>query len=161
MKLNILALVTMAVTASASVLPTGLFTNSTGAADMVVKVAYHHAAADATITRDLNVEEKHPSFCTFVHYPFTVGWEIKGRNWDHHKVGAKGQGLLDNLKSCGPVFNWGFDYLPHNKDYDFRATGNSAFGTHKGCFADAIKAVGGDASDPMFTTCANFAVLPF
>lgn len=78
-----------------------------------------------------------------VSYKFLFdGFEIRGKNWPDAKLGTNGEGLLKELKGCGAVTKWRFEYTPNDVKYQWYAHGRLPIGT-KSCVGNAVLTAGG------------------
>ncbi|KAI9674953.1 MAG: hypothetical protein M1817_001359 [Caeruleum heppii] len=78
-----------------------------------------------------------------ISYKFVFnGFEIRGKNWPDAKLGPNGEGLLEELRGCGAVTNWGFQWTPDDVKFQWFANGQLPFGT-RNCVGNAVKSAGG------------------
>ena len=75
---------------------------------------------------------------------FFDGFEVRGKNWPDAKLGANGEGLLNELKDCGAVTGWEFSWTPNDVKYQWYAHGSLPIGT-KACVGSAVESAGGSS----------------
>ncbi|KAL8881931.1 MAG: hypothetical protein Q9198_000971, partial [Flavoplaca austrocitrina] len=69
------------------------------------------------------------------------GFEIRGRNWPDGKLGSKGEGLESELKGCGKLTKWKFEWTPDDVKFQWYAKGQLPIGT-RNCVGDAARTAG-------------------
>ena len=69
-------------------------------------------------------------------------FEVRGKNFPDAKLGKDGAGLLQQIKGCGDVTDWGFELTPNDVKYQWYAYGHLPIGT-KDCVGHAVEAAGG------------------
>ncbi|KAL9634922.1 MAG: hypothetical protein Q9204_002812 [Flavoplaca sp. TL-2023a] len=69
------------------------------------------------------------------------GFEIRGRNWPDGKLGSKGEGLESELKGCGKLTKWRFEWTPDDVKFQWYAKGQLPIGT-RNCIGDAARTAG-------------------
>lgn len=69
-------------------------------------------------------------------------FEIRGKNFPDAKLGKDGAGLLAQLRGCGAVTEWGFDWTPNDVKFQWYAHGHLPIGT-KACVGRAVESAGG------------------
>ncbi|KAI9794422.1 MAG: hypothetical protein M1816_005492 [Peltula sp. TS41687] len=72
------------------------------------------------------------------------GFEVRGKNWPDAKLGPNGEGLLKELKGCGAVTKWEFEWTPNDVKYQWYAHGQLPIGT-KACVGHAVETAGGSS----------------
>lgn len=60
-------------------------------------------------------------------------------------MGKDGAGLLEKLRGCGVVTNWGFELTPNDVKYQWYAHGELPIGT-KACTGRAVQSAGGSTT---------------
>lgn len=73
------------------------------------------------------------------------GFEIRGKDWPDAMLGKDGEGLKSQLKGCGALTKWGFNYTPNDVKYQWYAHGQLPVGTVS-CIGSAVKSAGGSSS---------------
>jgi hypothetical protein len=73
---------------------------------------------------------------------FYDGFEIRGKNFPDAKLGSDGQGLHNELSSCGAVTKWNFERTPEDCCFQWYASGHLPIGT-KSCVGRAVVSAGG------------------
>lgn len=63
-------------------------------------------------------------------------------NWPDSKFGTNGEGLLAQLKGCGDVTDWHFEWTPNDVRYQWYASGHTIIG-EKSCIGNAVINAGG------------------
>lgn len=58
------------------------------------------------------------------------------------ELGINGEGFLKELRGCGEVTKWKFEYTPHDIKYQWYAHGYLPIGS-KGCVGNAVISAGG------------------
>lgn len=80
-----------------------------------------------------------------VSYKFIYdGFEVRGKDWPDSKLGANGEGLKAQLKGCGALTDWGFEWTPKDVKYQWYAHGRLPIGT-KSCVGRAVESAGGSS----------------
>lgn len=69
-------------------------------------------------------------------------FELRGKNLPDAKFGKNGEGLHDEVKGCGAITKWHFEWTPDDKVYEWYASGQLPIGT-KGCVGRALVSAGG------------------
>lgn len=73
-------------------------------------------------------------------------FEVCGKNFLDAKLGADGGGLKREIKGCGALTDWQFEWTPHDVKYQWYAHGNLPIGT-KSCMGRAVMSAGGSSVD--------------
>jgi hypothetical protein len=91
-------------------------------------------------------EQKNDADCD-VSYRFSINFfEIRGKNFPDAKLGKDGAGLLKELRGCGVVIKWNFEYTPKDVKYQWYASGILPIGT-KSCVGSAAMTAGSSTRD--------------
>ena len=72
-------------------------------------------------------------------------FEVRGKNFLDAKLGANGEGLKDEIKGCGALTDWHFEWTPHDFKYQWYAKGHLPIGT-KSCMGNAVQSAGGKSA---------------
>ncbi|KAL8765074.1 MAG: hypothetical protein Q9209_007735 [Squamulea sp. 1 TL-2023] len=72
-------------------------------------------------------------------------FEIRGKNFPDGKLGANGGGLKEEIKGCGALTFWEFNWTPDDVEYQWYASGYLPIGT-KSCVGSATKTAGGKSA---------------
>ncbi|KAL8940133.1 MAG: hypothetical protein Q9216_002987 [Gyalolechia sp. 2 TL-2023] len=72
-------------------------------------------------------------------------FELRGKNLPDAKLGANGEGLHDEIKGCGAVTKWHFEWTPDDSVYEWYASGQLPIGT-KACVGRALVSAGGSGN---------------
>jgi hypothetical protein len=80
--------------------------------------------------------------CDVAYKFFFDGFEIRGKNLPNAKLGAAGEGLLEQLRVCGVVSEWQFERTPQDCCFQWYAAGRLPIGT-RSCVGSALVAAGG------------------
>jgi len=73
-------------------------------------------------------------------------FEIRGKNFDATKFGTDGSGLEQQVKGCGELTKWHFEYTPNDPRFAWFAKGQLPIGT-KACVGRAVVSAGGEGPD--------------
>jgi hypothetical protein len=73
-------------------------------------------------------------------------FEIRGKVWEGNELGANGEGLLKQLRGCGDLTEWHFEWTPNDVTYEWYASGHLPIGT-KNCVGNAVHTAGGPGAD--------------
>ncbi|KAI4270768.1 MAG: hypothetical protein L6R38_007018 [Xanthoria sp. 2 TBL-2021] len=68
-------------------------------------------------------------------------FELRGKNLPDSKFGANGEGLHGEVKGCGAITKWQFEWTPNDPTYEWFASGQLPLGT-KGCVGRALESAG-------------------
>ncbi|KAL8779859.1 MAG: hypothetical protein Q9203_001407 [Teloschistes exilis] len=78
-----------------------------------------------------------------VGYKFVLDkFEVRGKNFPDAKLGANGEGLKSQIKGCGALTDWHFEWTPNDVKYQWYAHGNLPVGA-KSCMGRAVVSAGG------------------
>ncbi|KAL9600250.1 MAG: hypothetical protein Q9219_003294 [cf. Caloplaca sp. 3 TL-2023] len=78
-----------------------------------------------------------------VSYKFVLDkFELRGKNVPDAILGANGEGLKQEVKGCGALTGWHFDWTPDDSKYEWYAHGQLPIGT-KACVGRALVSAGG------------------
>ena len=69
-------------------------------------------------------------------------FELRGKNLPDDKFGKDGEGLHDEVKGCGAITKWRFEWTPDDTVYEWYARGQLPIGT-KACVGRALVSAGG------------------
>lgn len=72
-------------------------------------------------------------------------FELRGKNLPDAKFGKNGEGLHDEVKGCGAITKWHFEWTPDDKVYEWYASGQLPIGT-KACVGRALVSAGGSGN---------------
>lgn len=72
-------------------------------------------------------------------------FEVRGKNFPDAKLGADGEGLKKEIKGCGALTDWSFEWTPDDAKYQWYARGHLPIGT-KSCMGRAVQTAGGASS---------------
>ncbi|KAL8724857.1 MAG: hypothetical protein Q9166_007711 [cf. Caloplaca sp. 2 TL-2023] len=72
-------------------------------------------------------------------------FEIRGKNLPDAKFGKNGEGLKDEIKGCGAITKWHFEWTPDDTVYEWYASGQLPIGT-KACVGRALVSAGGSGN---------------
>ncbi|KAL8991150.1 MAG: hypothetical protein Q9169_007934, partial [Polycauliona sp. 2 TL-2023] len=72
-------------------------------------------------------------------------FEIRGKNFPDAELGKGGEGLKGEIKGCGPLTEWEFEWTPDDVKYQWYATGRLPIGT-KSCVGAATQTAGGKSA---------------
>ncbi|KAL8648496.1 MAG: hypothetical protein Q9210_004953 [Variospora velana] len=78
-----------------------------------------------------------------VSYKFVLDkFELRGKNLPDSKLGKGGEGLHNEVKGCGAITKWHFEWTPDDSAYEWYARGQLPIGT-KACVGRALVSAGG------------------
>jgi hypothetical protein len=69
-------------------------------------------------------------------------FEVRGKNWVGNSLGANGEGLEAQIKGCGALTDWSFQWRETDPTYQWYASGNLPIGV-KNCVGRAVTTAGG------------------
>lgn len=69
-------------------------------------------------------------------------FELRGKNLPDSKLGKDGEGLHKEVKGCGAITKWHFEWTPGDSKYEWYASGQLPIGT-KACVGRALVSAGG------------------
>lgn len=69
-------------------------------------------------------------------------FEVKEIKWPSNELGTNGEGLEQQIKGCGDLTGWKFQWTPNDAEWEWSASGNLPIGT-KACVGRAVKTAGG------------------
>jgi len=81
-----------------------------------------------------------------VSYKFAIDtFEVRGKNFADARLGANGEGLKKEIKGCGALTDWHFNWTPKDVRYQWYASGTLPVGT-KSCMGRAVRSAGGTSA---------------
>ena len=72
-------------------------------------------------------------------------FELREKNLPYSKLGKDGDGLHDEVKGCGAITKWHFEWTPDDSVYEWYASGQLPIGT-KACVGRALVTAGGSGN---------------
>ncbi|ERF76444.1 hypothetical protein EPUS_07324 [Endocarpon pusillum Z07020] len=91
-------------------------------------------------------EEEENNICGVWYRIILNHFEIRGENFDPVKFGKDGSGLKKEIKGCGALTKWRFEYTPKDPNFAWFASGQLPIGT-KACVGMAVVSADGEGPD--------------